>query len=261
MRNQVGGQGGQPALLYLVPFVLGTVLALGHRRGHLKEMWCAARKPNVQVRPDVLMHRLLSSGACSVRRETPAGQHGADHQPDRLVASAEEGAAGEAAAHEGNAEGNGAGRPDNKAAGGVDASSSRAGHQVKELWKPRHTTARQLFNLGRLCKAISPEADMDFAFRFARAKLGVGAGAGSTGEEGVQGVRLLAQRAATAKRRTQRGRCSRHLLAAVAANPAALLARDEQVECRRRRRGGARSRRRLCCFHKLAAGACAAIAA
>ncbi|KAL1217091.1 Signal peptide peptidase-like 4 [Cardamine amara subsp. amara] len=30
---------GQPALLYIVPFILGTLLVLGHKRGELKTLW------------------------------------------------------------------------------------------------------------------------------------------------------------------------------------------------------------------------------
>ena len=36
---QVGGQGGQPALCYLVPTVLGGTVGYAHIRGELKEMW------------------------------------------------------------------------------------------------------------------------------------------------------------------------------------------------------------------------------
>ncbi|XP_028767448.1 signal peptide peptidase-like 2 isoform X1 [Neltuma alba] len=36
--NLMNGQ-GQPALLYIVPFTLGTILALGHKRGDLRNLW------------------------------------------------------------------------------------------------------------------------------------------------------------------------------------------------------------------------------
>ena len=36
---EVGGQGGQPALCYLVPTVLGGTVGYAHCRGELKEMW------------------------------------------------------------------------------------------------------------------------------------------------------------------------------------------------------------------------------
>jgi hypothetical protein len=36
---EVGGQGGQPALTYLVPTVLGTTTVLAWMRGDMKEMW------------------------------------------------------------------------------------------------------------------------------------------------------------------------------------------------------------------------------
>jgi signal peptide peptidase-like protein 2B len=36
---EVGGQGGQPALCYLVPSVLGGTVAYAHSRGEFKEMW------------------------------------------------------------------------------------------------------------------------------------------------------------------------------------------------------------------------------
>jgi signal peptide peptidase-like protein 2B len=36
---EVGGQGGQPALCYLVPTVLGGTVGYAHLRGDLKEMW------------------------------------------------------------------------------------------------------------------------------------------------------------------------------------------------------------------------------
>ena len=39
--RQVGGDSGQPALLYLVPCTLGTVLLLAARRRQLRDMWCA----------------------------------------------------------------------------------------------------------------------------------------------------------------------------------------------------------------------------
>ncbi|KAK6920116.1 PA domain [Dillenia turbinata] len=36
--NMMDGH-GQPALLYIVPFTLGTLLTLGHKRGELKQLW------------------------------------------------------------------------------------------------------------------------------------------------------------------------------------------------------------------------------
>ncbi|GMH22461.1 hypothetical protein Nepgr_024304 [Nepenthes gracilis] len=36
--NMMDGH-GQPALLYIVPFTLGTMLTLGHQRGELKDLW------------------------------------------------------------------------------------------------------------------------------------------------------------------------------------------------------------------------------
>lgn len=36
---EVGGQGGQPALTYLVPTVVGTSMLLGWKHGNLGEMW------------------------------------------------------------------------------------------------------------------------------------------------------------------------------------------------------------------------------
>ncbi|GAB2232175.1 hypothetical protein Droror1_Dr00011202 [Drosera rotundifolia] len=44
---------GQPALLYIVPFTLGTLLMLGHRRGELKHLWTRGEPecpcPHVQL--------------------------------------------------------------------------------------------------------------------------------------------------------------------------------------------------------------------
>ncbi|XP_042471030.1 signal peptide peptidase-like 4 [Zingiber officinale] len=38
---------GQPALLYIVPFTLGTFLALGHKRGELRNLWTQGEPPRV----------------------------------------------------------------------------------------------------------------------------------------------------------------------------------------------------------------------
>lgn len=47
LRSQIGGQGGQPALLYLVPCVLGTVLALAYSRSQLRELWYALQRAQI----------------------------------------------------------------------------------------------------------------------------------------------------------------------------------------------------------------------
>ncbi|AAF78405.1 ESTs gb/AA586244 and gb/T21200 come from this gene [Arabidopsis thaliana] len=46
---------GQPALLYIVPFILGTLFVLGHKRGDLKTLWTTGEPdrpcPHVRLQP------------------------------------------------------------------------------------------------------------------------------------------------------------------------------------------------------------------
>ncbi|CAN8306497.1 unnamed protein product [Cochlearia groenlandica] len=46
---------GQPALLYIVPFILGTLIALGHKRGDLKTLWTTGEPdrpcPHIRLQP------------------------------------------------------------------------------------------------------------------------------------------------------------------------------------------------------------------
>ncbi|KAF2315299.1 hypothetical protein GH714_038757 [Hevea brasiliensis] len=49
--NMMDGH-GQPALLYIVPFTLGTFLTLGKKRGDLKALWAPERScPHIQFQP------------------------------------------------------------------------------------------------------------------------------------------------------------------------------------------------------------------
>lgn len=58
---QVGGQGGQPALCYLVPTVLGGTVAYAHFRGDLKEMWVGSQDDGND--PDGEGERLIGTGS------------------------------------------------------------------------------------------------------------------------------------------------------------------------------------------------------
>ncbi|KAK2447124.1 signal peptide peptidase [Trifolium repens] len=46
---------GQPALLYIVPFTLGTILALGRKRGELKIFWRMANQKDSAHMADILI--------------------------------------------------------------------------------------------------------------------------------------------------------------------------------------------------------------
>ena len=59
---QIGGQGGQPALCYLVPTVLGGTVAYAHCRGDLKEMWAGSTQDD-GLEADGEGERLIGTGS------------------------------------------------------------------------------------------------------------------------------------------------------------------------------------------------------
>ena len=60
---EVGGQGGQPALCYLVPTVLGGTVFYAHCRGELKEMWAGISSEEISTGSDTEGERLIGTGA------------------------------------------------------------------------------------------------------------------------------------------------------------------------------------------------------
>ena len=60
---EVGGQGGQPALCYLVPTVLGGTVFYAHCRGELKEMWAGIGSEEIGTGSDTEGERLIGTGA------------------------------------------------------------------------------------------------------------------------------------------------------------------------------------------------------
>ena len=60
---EVGGQGGQPALCYLVPTVLGGTVIYAHCRGELKEMWSGINSDEIGTGSDSEGERLIGTGA------------------------------------------------------------------------------------------------------------------------------------------------------------------------------------------------------
>ena len=60
---EVGGQGGQPALCYLVPTVLGGTVIYAHCHGELKEMWTGIKSDEISSGSDSEGERLIGTGA------------------------------------------------------------------------------------------------------------------------------------------------------------------------------------------------------
>jgi signal peptide peptidase-like protein 2B len=60
---EVGGQGGQPALCYLVPTVLGGTVFYAHCRGELKEMWTGASSEETSAGIESEGERLIGTGS------------------------------------------------------------------------------------------------------------------------------------------------------------------------------------------------------
>eukprot|EP00740_Mantoniella_antarctica_P000185 CAMPEP_0181392268 /NCGR_PEP_ID=MMETSP1106-20121128/26492_1 /TAXON_ID=81844 /ORGANISM="Mantoniella antarctica, Strain SL-175" /LENGTH=532 /DNA_ID=CAMNT_0023513363 /DNA_START=211 /DNA_END=1809 /DNA_ORIENTATION=+ len=60
---EVGGQGGQPALCYLVPTVLGGTVFYAHCRGELKEMWTRASVELISIESESEGERLIGTGS------------------------------------------------------------------------------------------------------------------------------------------------------------------------------------------------------
>lgn len=60
---RVGGQGGQPALCYLVPTVLGGTVFYAHCRSELKEMWGGAGSEEANAEIESEGERLIGTGS------------------------------------------------------------------------------------------------------------------------------------------------------------------------------------------------------
>lgn len=60
---EVGGQGGQPALCYLVPTVLGGTVFYAHCRGELKEMWTGVNSEQNGAGSESEGERLIGTGS------------------------------------------------------------------------------------------------------------------------------------------------------------------------------------------------------